>query len=77
MFNQLSMQNMNLTLKISLAVVVIFGFIISGQVIIRWIVPAIGRLRNRVLVEEAEEKKDESIPVPPSSDRNQIHQVNL
>lgn len=34
--------------------------------------PALGRLKNRVLVEEKEDPKDQSIPIPPSSDRNQI-----
>ena len=63
---------MNLTLKISLAVVIIIGIVILSYVFIVWIVPAIGKLKNRMFVEEADDKKDESLPVPPSSERNQI-----
>jgi|JI7StandDraft_1071085.scaffolds.fasta_scaffold29424_1 hypothetical protein len=63
---------MQLTLLIVLAVVSIIGFVLISCVFVRCIVPALGRLKNRVLVEEKEDPKDQSIPVPPSSDRNQI-----
>ena len=71
-FTSLTLENMNLTLKISLAVVIIIGIVIVSYVFIVWIVHAIGKLKNRMFVEEAEEKKDDSIPIPPSSERNQI-----
>lgn len=36
------------------------------------VIPWIGKLKNRVLVEENNENNPDSIPIPPSSDRNQI-----
>ena len=55
---------------IALIVVFVAGVGVVGWVFVRCIVPAIGRLRNRVLVEEKEDPRDKSIPLPPSSDRN-------
>ena len=51
-------------------IVFVVGVVIVGCVFVRLVVPAIGRLRNRVLVEEKDDPKDRSIPLPPSSDRN-------
>lgn len=66
---------MQLVLLIALAVVSLIGFVLISCIFVRCIVPAIGRLKNRVLVEEKEDPKDQSIPIPPSSDRNQIPTV--
>lgn len=43
-----------------------------SYVFVKWVVPSIGRLRNRVLVEEGTEDKDIELEAPPSSDRNQM-----
>ncbi len=61
---------MQLVLGIVLIIVFVVGVVIVGCVFVRLVVPAIGRLRNRVLVEEKDDPKDRSIPLPPSSDRN-------
>ena len=66
---------MQLVLGIVLIIVFVVGVVIVGCVFVRLVVPAIGRLRNRVLVEEKEDPKDQSIPVPPSSDRNAIENI--
>lgn len=62
---------MQLTLLIVLAVVTLVGFVLVSCIFVKCIVPALGRLKNRVLVEEKEDPKDQSIPIPPSSDRGQ------
>lgn len=61
---------MQLVLGIVLIIVFVVGVVVVGCVFVRFVVPAIGRLRNRVLVEEKDDPKDRSIPLPPSSDRN-------
>ena len=66
---------MQVTLLIVLAVVTVLGFVLVSWVFVRCVVPALGRLKNRVLVEEKEDPKDQSIPVPPSSDRNAIENI--
>lgn len=50
------------------------GFLIVACVLLTVILPTIGRIRNRMFVEENNEK-DKSIPIPPSSDRNQIEDM--
>lgn len=54
---------------ILLALVVLVVFILVTLIFIKVIVPAIGKIRNRVLVEEKEDPKDQSVPIPQSSDR--------
>ena len=64
---------MDIGLLILLALVSVGGIIVIIILFVKWVVPALGLLKNRMLVEEREEEKDnESIPVPPSSDRNQV-----
>lgn len=60
---------------ILLAVVVLVIFLLIAYVFVKFVVPAIGKLRHRVLVEEKEDPKDQSIPIPQSSDRNQIERA--
>jgi Na+-transporting methylmalonyl-CoA/oxaloacetate decarboxylase gamma subunit len=61
---------MQLALLIGLIVVAVIGFLFTTYIFLRFIVPALGRLKNRVLVEEKDDPKEQSIPVPPSSERN-------
>lgn len=56
---------------IALVVAILIGFIVISCIFVKCIVPAIGRLKNRVLVEEKDDQKDQSIPIPPSSERGQ------
>lgn len=49
---------MNLSLLIVLAVVSVIGFILISCIFVRCIVPALGKLKNRVLVEEKDDGKD-------------------
>ena len=72
LFRPHSLENMQLGLLITLAVVSVMGVIVVALVFVKWCVPALGLLKNRMFVEEKEQDRDESIPVPPSSDRNQI-----
>jgi len=60
---------------ILLVFVVLVVFLMITYIFIKFVVPAIGKLRNRVLVEEKEDPKDQSIPIPQSSDRNQIQRA--
>lgn len=53
------------------AVVSLVGFLVISFVFVRFIVPAIGKLRNRMLVEEKEDPRDQSVPLPPTSERNE------
>ena len=77
-FRQNKLENMQIGLLILLALVSVAGVILVAFVFIKWVVPAIGLLKNRMLVEERDEDpKDQSIPVPPSSDRNQIGRNDL
>lgn len=39
-------------------------------VFVKWVIPAIGRMRSRVLVED--NNQDVEMEAPPSSDRNQM-----
>jgi hypothetical protein len=39
-------------------------------VFVKWVIPAIGKMRSRVLVEE--NNQDIELEAPPSSDRNQM-----
>lgn len=55
--------------------VVLVVFLMITYIFIKFVVPAIGKLRNRVLVEEKDDPKDQSIPIPQSSDRNQIERA--
>ena len=72
-FIKMSLSSLNIFLVIVLIVALILGIIAIGYVFMKWIVPGIGKLKNRVFVEEqGEDKNNESIPVPPSSERNQI-----
>lgn len=57
-----------------LIIVGVGGFLIVACVLVTIILPTIGRIRNRMFVEENNEK-DRSIPIPPSSDRNQIDEM--
>ena len=70
----MSLSSLNIFLIIVLILALIIGFIAVGYVFIKWIVPGIGKLKNRMFVEEGVEDQNESIPVPPSSERNQIEQ---
>ena len=54
---------------VTLLVAVVILFFV---VLIMCVIPWIGKLKNRVLVEENNENNPDSIPIPPSSDRNQI-----
>lgn len=65
---------MRLTLLIVLSLVIIFGVLLITCVFIRCLAPALGRLKSRMFVEEngTDEDRDKSIPIPPSSERNQI-----
>lgn len=77
-FRQSKLENMQIGLLIVLALVSVAGVILVAFVFVKWVVPAIGLLKNRImLTEEKEDEKDKSIPVPPSSDRNQIGSNNL
>lgn len=57
-----------------LIIVGVVGFLIVSCVFIKIILPTIGRIRNRMFVEENNER-DRSIPIPPSSDRNQVNDM--
>lgn len=58
---------------IVIGIVLIVIVLVVGCVFVKCIVPGIGKLKNRMFVEESnEDKKDDSIPIPPSSDRNRI-----
>lgn len=63
---------MNFNLLIALIIVATVGCVMISYVFVRWVVPAIGRLRGRVLVQEGMEDKDIELEAPPSSDRNQM-----
>lgn len=48
------------------------GLIAVLCVFAKWVVPALGKLKSRVLVEENNEDRDMEMEAPPSSDRNQM-----
>lgn len=62
---------MQTSFMIVFAVVSLVGFLVISFVFVRFIVPAIGKLRNRMLVEEKEDHRDQSVPLPPTSERNE------
>jgi hypothetical protein len=63
---------MQLALLIGLVVVSVIGCIFLSYIFVRFIVPALGRLKNSFLVEEREDPKELSLPVPPSSERKEV-----
>jgi hypothetical protein len=71
-FRQNKIEAMNLVLLIVLVVVSVLGFILVSCVTVKYLVPGLARLKRWFLVEEKEDAKDQSIPIPPSSDRNQL-----
>lgn len=74
-FRQNKIESLQLTLLIVLAVVSVLGFVLISCIFVRCVVPALGRLKNRVLVEEKEDPRDQSVPVPQSSERAQRVEV--
>lgn len=58
MFRQNKIESLELKLLIVFAVVSVVGFVLISCIFIKCIVPAIGRLKNRVLVEERDDPKD-------------------
>lgn len=67
-------ESTNIQMATILVIVGVVGFLIVSFVFIKIIVPAIGRIRNRMFVEENNDR-DQSIPIPPSSDRNQVNDM--
>lgn len=67
--------NLKMGQLIGLLVAVVVGFLVVSCVFVKYIVPALGRLKNRVLVEEKEDPKDKSIPLPMTSDRGEIPNI--
>lgn len=81
-FTPSQLEKYDLTLLVVVLVLFIFALITCAWLFSKIIVPMIGRLRNRLLVEENgletskdknEEFKEEQIEVPPSSDRQGMH----
>ena len=73
---------MNFILLIVFLMVLIVAMLVMGWLCVKVCVPMIGRLRNRMLVEEAGldgskdkdiEIKEEQLEPPPSSERQTIH----
>ena len=67
-----SFHNYGVTEIIILSVAFVAGIIAIGYVFAVWIIPTVMRYKNRTLVEESDGKNEEPMPVPPSSDRNQM-----
>jgi flagellar basal body-associated protein FliL len=63
---------MKLILLIILIVVALLGFGIVTLIFVRVLVPAIARLKSSLLIEEKEDAKEQSLPAPPTSERNQL-----
>ena len=53
-FLELSIHDMKLQTFIIVSVVVVAALVIIAYIFVKWIVPAIGKLKNRMFVEEAE-----------------------
>jgi hypothetical protein len=51
-FRQTRIESMNLALLILLTVVAVAGFMVVSCVFVNYVVPAIGKLKNRVIVGE-------------------------
>ena len=57
---------------IILSVTFVAGVLAVAYVFAVWIIPTIMRYKNRTLVEESDGKNEDPMPIPPSSDRNQM-----
>lgn len=64
-------QNLNFSFFVGAVTIVAIAAIAILCVFVRFVVPALGRLKSRVLVEEGDHRELEMEP-PPSSDRNQM-----